>query len=1008
MPPWTAVHAEAVNPDSSFSEAALKRAATLLQHKCSQGLYERHCPDCAEAHGHKRKRRRLSPEDVGRGVLSMDLSGPHPAAFSGHRYFLVANLSMPEGDDIPFSRLLKTKTTEEVARALTSVMCQIVSLAQGTPPVFRIHSDAGKEFVGGSFQKEVESCCLWPTMSAPYTPQQNGKAERLVGLIKGAAGALLLHAQLPLQLWSEAVLEATFLRRCRALKLLIPKDRPRMGDSVLIRKPPLPAEHAFAPRAEEGIFLANDERTPGGARIMVIRDGNTSVRVARLPVLKDKPSPRWKLERGPDGQVVWLSTHGDIQWQAPPEDLLTVEEARGEVQPWNAGNAAADLIRARFKLHTQPELLFSLFGHGFMVDPVDLAVAPEAAIAATAVNGEKGDAKDRYYILSYKAEQDMLKSEAVPHRVTIAEDEDASVFTRHGVEEWEREKWVHGLSKELDNMKTKGVLIETDAGKYPNVRAVPSKLVLRKKPTQDSEIEEPKGVGASGLAEIIKRSWDPRVRLVACGNYERDTKPGDPANYSANPGPDLMRVLISLLARHRRKWSALVLDISCAFLNAPLETAQGKDPVLIQPPSILYRLGLISKGTIWRAARAIYGLRKSPKLWEQDRNSELNNAQLAPEPQDQLGNLTLQEVTSGFWIIQDGHGRLVGGMMMYVDDAIIAGQPELIRRVHRFLLNLWDLKVQGMLSNEHLGLVAGQSFELDGGSTVVKDELTYLGFQIQRCSSGVAVHQQNWLDAEMKKRAWLNLQGTEVLPEMDEGKWPPAPKDADYYAALKERQSEIGSLQWACLRSRPDTSAVVGTLATMMTVDPLKVLALSKRVWRYMKGTLQYKLLHKYMDVTTDSIFCFGDASFAAGASRSRTGTWICWGEHVLSWSSKRQTICAWSAFEAELDAAANTSQTGVHLQRTLERVLNAKLSMTLFSDNAACVINLVRDDGACITARTRAVGIRCSYLRDQCVAEGFDIKHMAGSELPADPLTKILRRAELAEARNKLGLVVV
>ena len=346
--------------------------------------------------------------------------------------------------------------------------------------------------------------------------------------------------------------------------------------------------------------------------------------------------------------------------------------------------------------------------------------------------------------------------------------------------------------------------------------------------------------------------------------------------------------------------------------------------------------------------------------------------------------------------------------MMYVDDAIITGQPELIRRVRRFLLNLWDLKVQGMLSNEHLGLAPGQSFELDGGSTVVKDELTYLGFQIQRCSSGVAVHQQNWLDAEMKKRAWLNLQGTDVLPEMDEGKWPPAPKDADYYAALKECQSEIGSLQWACLRSRPDTSAVVGTLATMMTVDPLKVLALSKRVWRYLKGTLQHKLLYKYIDATTDSIFCFGDASFATGASRSRTGTWICWGEHVLSWSSKRQTICAWSAFEAELDAAANTSQTGVHLQRTLERVLNTKLSMTLFSDNAACVINLVRDDGACITARTRAVGIRCSYLRDQCVAEGFDIKHMAGSELPADPLTKILRRAELAEARNKLGLVVV
>ena len=256
----------------------------------------------------------------------------------------------------------------------------------------------------------------------------------------------------------------------------------------------------------------------------------------------------------------------------------------------------------------------------------------------------------------------MLQSEVEPHRVTIAEDEDASVFTRQGVEEWEREKWVHGLSKELDNMKTKGVLIEVDADMYPDVRSVPSKLALRKKPIPDSETEEPRNVGAAELAEIIKRAWDPRVRLVACGNFERGSKAGDPANYSANPGPDLMRILISLLARNRKAWSALVLDISCAFLNAPLETAEeGKNPVLIQPPSILHRLELISRGIIWLAARAIYGLRKSPRLWEQERNSELNDAQLLPESQDQLGVLTLREVTSGFWIIQDCHGSLVGG-----------------------------------------------------------------------------------------------------------------------------------------------------------------------------------------------------------------------------------------------------------------------------------------------------------------------------------------------------------
>ena len=123
----------------------------LLQRKCAEGLCEKKCPDCLEAHGHKRKCRRLTAEMVSKGTLSMDLSGPHPASFAGHRYFLAANLSVEDGEDIPFSRLLFTKKTEEVARALISVMCQIVSLVQGIPQIFRIHSDAGKEFTGGSF-----------------------------------------------------------------------------------------------------------------------------------------------------------------------------------------------------------------------------------------------------------------------------------------------------------------------------------------------------------------------------------------------------------------------------------------------------------------------------------------------------------------------------------------------------------------------------------------------------------------------------------------------------------------------------------------------------------------------------------------------------------------------------------------------------------------------------------------------------------------------------------------
>ena len=107
----------------------------------------------------------------------------------------------------------------------------------------------------------------------------------------------------------------------------------------------------------------------------------------------------------------------------------------------------------------------------------------------------------------------MLQSEVELHRVTIAEEgEDASVFTRHGVEEWERQKWVQGLTKELDAMKKKGVLIEVDEGTYPDIRPVPSKLVLRKKPVADDEVTIPLKMGAAAeAAELIRQAWDPRL-----------------------------------------------------------------------------------------------------------------------------------------------------------------------------------------------------------------------------------------------------------------------------------------------------------------------------------------------------------------------------------------------------------------------------------------------------------------------------------------------------------------
>lgn len=51
-----------------------------------------------------------------------------------------------------------------------------------------------------------------------------------------------------------------------------------------------------------------------------------------------------------------------------------------------------------------------------------------------------------------------------------------------------------------------------------------------------------------------------------------------------------------MLARHE-DWAALVLDISCAFLNALLDN----EKVLIRLPPALVRLGLVAPHVLWMA-----------------------------------------------------------------------------------------------------------------------------------------------------------------------------------------------------------------------------------------------------------------------------------------------------------------------------------------------------------------------------------------------------------------------
>ena len=55
---------------------------------------------------------------------------------------------------------------------------------------------------------------------------------------------------------------------------------------------------------------------------------------------------------------------------------------------------------------------------------------------------------------------------------------------------------------------------------------------------------------------------------------------------------------------------------------------------------------------------------------------------------------------------------------------------------------------------------------------------------------------------------------------------------------------------------------------------------------------------------------------------------------------------------------------------------------------------------------RSRHYSVCAAWARDTINEEEVDLKHVPGTEIVADPLTKILSGPELPKARRKLGMV--
>jgi transposase InsO family protein len=82
---------------------------------------------------------------------------------------------------------------------------------QTSKKIKTLRSDNGGEFVSKKFDNFLHECGIQRQTSAPYTPQQNGVANRTNRTIMECARSMILAQALDLEFWAEAVNTAVYI-----------------------------------------------------------------------------------------------------------------------------------------------------------------------------------------------------------------------------------------------------------------------------------------------------------------------------------------------------------------------------------------------------------------------------------------------------------------------------------------------------------------------------------------------------------------------------------------------------------------------------------------------------------------------------------------------------------------------------------------------------------------------------------------------------------------------------
>ncbi|CAI7909875.1 unnamed protein product [Closterium sp. NIES-54] len=978
-------------------------------------------PPCVSCVGGKLARHTFpdkgSDAEEALAVVHIDMCGPfRVAAKDGSLYFLLL-----KDHHTRFVWVMPVAKKSDVLLEFQKWL--VLVERQAKKSVLMLRSDRGGEFLGKEFTDFVDGKGIVHDLTCPYTPQQNGMAEREMRTLVESVRTMLLHMGVQHHWWHLALRQAVWVRNCLERSTMPPGTTPHQlltgkkpdltlvqlwGCMVQFMVPEQQRGGKLAPEARWGLHLGVSLESKGW-EVLDLTD-NKVVTSVEVIFYKTMSLEVWKAKFGP--------VSGRAQAHLPTDTLTAMFPLLAEVdEPADEDVVAvlppSPVLAPPFPVADRPAST-----------PV-LATGDEGSLEASPLAPASGIAGGRQGAK-------LVDQDGKPSTTGEQVEQEAAAgvqLTGELPKSAGGEQLVEGSKQLVDDLavEEEGELSAGEESTDSDVVEVPTtKPELRRTAAfttvydevdddllyddaeEDDELPEldpdmhvdpkhrwdiatmtVKEALASWKGEAVKAAMEEKIRsLIGMGTLELVEHPR---------GVNIMKNRWVLMTKHRiddtveREKARLVVKgftqvcdadydemyssvSSYITLRIFLSIVAVLDLNLLQHDMkntflqskldrvlYMYQPDYFDDGTGWvcKLLKSLYGLKQSPLLWYGALDGVLLGAGWKKSQVDEALCFKASNDGVACWVL------------VYVDDLLAASSSPVMLK-----------ELKGLLE---------AAFELHQISPVVK----YLGLEIvrDRPARKMWLHQQGYANKLCRR----------FIDEEQGGRVPKTPVAVDAYAEVtfndenaQEREEEeyrqkVGSLQFAATTTRPDIAFAYSKLGSGLTVR-------SDQHWREVDRCLAYLV------DTHDTALEFGGGPVSleligyvdaddAGDKQNRTSTrgyMFVYGGAAISWSSSRINCVTLSSTESEYVAATDAGKEGCRLRCLLAEInlLDARKPTILCVDNKSAI---TVTDGLGLTGNLKHMERRYAQLQHMVRRGKFVLKYIPTTEQPADFLTKAL-----------------